>query len=273
MGMEEKIKLVNYINNTNKTGIYCIRNQANKKIYIGSTKNSFAIRKNKHLCLLRKNAHYNEHLQNAWNYYNEENFSFEILFICLPEECEKYEGEFIRLYSSNKREYGYNIASVSSYRFGYNMSENHNNEKSARKKEKVITLNGLTTNEKGIPKPFKLYDLNGNFIEEYESAKEYSEKHNVVVRGMLSIILKRRTLLYKKQIILFSNDNLTTNDIENVKKRLTKRKVDLYDLNNNLIKPFNSVIECANFLNVKPCEIRMCCSGKRSRIREYITKY
>ena len=92
-------------------------------------------------------------------------------------------------------------------------------------------------------------------------------------RGMLSTILKKRTLLYKKQIILFSNDNLTIKDIENVKMRLTKRKVDLYDLTNNFIKPFDSVIECANFLNVKPCEVRMCCSGKRSRIREYITKY
>ena len=42
---------------------------------------------------------------------------------------------------------------------------------------------------------------------------------------MLSTILKKRTLLYKKQIILFSNDNLTIKDIENVKMRLTKRKV------------------------------------------------
>ena len=276
MGMEEKIKrmiLINYNGNANKTGIYCIRNQTNEKIYIGSTKTSFKLRKYKHLRLLRKNVHYNEHLQNAWNYYKEENFSFEILFICLPEECEKYEGEFIKLYSSNKREYGYNIASVSSYRFGYNMSNNHNNEKSVRKKEKVIKLNGLTTNERGIPKPFKFYDLNGNFIKEYKSAKEYSEKYNVEVRGMLSTILKKRTLLYKKQIILFSNDNLTIKDIENVKMRLTKRKVDIYDLTNNFIKPFDSVIECANFLNVKPCEVRMCCSGKRSRIREYITKY
>ena len=139
--------LINYYENANKTGIYCIRNQVNKKIYIGSTKNSFTIRKNKHLCLLRKNTHYNEHLQNAWNYYKEENFSFEILFICLPEECEKYEGEFIKLYSSHKREYGYNIASVSSYQFDYNMSDNHNDEKSIRKKEKAIKLNGLTTTD------------------------------------------------------------------------------------------------------------------------------
>jgi len=265
--------LINYNGNANKTGIYCIRNQINQKIYIGSTKTSFAIRKNRHLRTLRKNAHYNEHLQNAWNYYKEKNFSFEILFICLPNECEKYETDFIKLYSSNKREHGYNIACVFPYPFSYNMSENHNNEKSIRKKEKAIKLNGLTTDEKGISKPFKLYDLNGKFIEEYKSAKEYSEKNKVKARGTLSGILRKRKLKYKNFIVLFSNEILTTEDILNIKKKMTKRPVDLYDLNNNHIKNFLSVNECAEFLNVKPSEIRMCCSGKRTRIREYITKY
>jgi len=268
-----KMILINYYSNANKTGIYCIKNQNNNKIYIGSTKTSFAIRKSRHLRLLRNNCHYNEHLQNAWNYYGENNFLFEILLICDPNECEKFEGKLIKLYSSNKREFGYNISCVSSYQFGYNMSNTHNNEKSERKKKKLLTSNGLETNERGLPKPFKVYDLNGNFIEEYKSAKEYCEIHNKNIRGMLSTILNKRILLYKKQIFLFSNDVLTTIDIDNINKKLTKRKVNLYDLNNNYIRTFNSVNECAEFLKCKPCEIRMCCSNKRSRIKQYITKY
>jgi group I intron endonuclease len=263
--------LINYYNNTNKTGIYCIRNQVNKKIYIGSTKNSFAIRKNKHLRLLRKNIHYNEHLQNAWNYYKEENFSFEILFICLPEECEKYEGEFIKLYSSYKREYGYNIASVSSYQFGYNMSDNHNNEKSVRKKEKAKKLNGLTTNERGISKPFKIYDINGKFIEEYNGEKEFIEK-NGGSKSHISTTLNKRQLFYKNNIILFSDDILSNNDI-NYAKNKTIKNVELFDLNDNYINTFDSANECANFIGCQIAEIRMCCLGKRSRIKNYKTKY
>ena len=267
------MKLINYSGNTNKTGIYCIRNLVNSKIYIGSTKTSFLNRKNNHLLLLRKNKHYNEHLQNAWNNYYEENFSFEVLYICLASECEKYEGDFIKLYNSNRRNFGYNIASVSSYRYKYNMSKLHNDEKSNRKINKCININGLESNERGLSKPFKVYDLNGVFIEEYNSAKEYCVKNNVKARGTLSGILSRRELIYRNFIILFSNDMLLIEDILYVKKKKTRKSVDLFDLNGNHIRKFLSVNDCSKFLNVKPSEIRMCCSGKRSRIREYITKY
>lgn len=264
--------LINYYGNANKTGIYCIRNQINEKIYIGSTKISFQVRKNKHLNLLRKKLHYNEHLQNAWNYYGENSFSFEILLICLPNECEKYEGEFIKLYSSNKREFGYNIACVSSYKYEYEMSETHNNEKSVRKIEKGKLINGLESNERGLPKPFKVYDLNGNFIDEYESAKDFSIKNNIKARGTLSGILRRRELKYKNNIVLFSNDTLTNDDIDKVKS-MGIIKVDLYDLNDNFLKRFDSAKECAQYIGCKDAEVRMCCLGKRSRIRKFKTKY
>ena len=266
-----KMKLINYYNNANKIGVYCIRNQVNNKIYIGSTKKSFSSRKNRHQRELRKNIHYNEHLQNAWNYYKEENFSFEILFICSSEESEKFEGEFIKLYSSNKRECGYNIASVSSYRFGYNMSDNHNNEKSLRKKERAVNLNGLTTNERGISKSFKVYDINGNFIEEYNSEKEFIEK-NGGSKSHISIILNKRELFYKNNIILFSDDYLSNSDVNYAKNKAIK-KIELFDLNDEYITTFDSANQCAEFLKCKVSEIRMCCLNKRSRIKKYVTKY
>ena len=265
------MKLINYHENSKKTGIYCIRNIVNGKIYIGSTKKSFSSRKNKHLLLLKNNKHYNEHLQNAWNYYGNEKFTFEVLFICQSDVCEYYEGEFIKLYSSNIREHGYNIASISSYKFGYNMSDSHNDEKSHRKKIKS-NLNGLESNERGLSKPFKVYDLNGKFIEEYGGAKQYSEKNNVHARSMISTILRKRSLKYKDFIILFSNDTLTSEDINFVKNNYKKNSVDLYDLNDNYIQNFITVDDCAKFLNCKCSEIYMCSSGKRKRIGNFKTK-
>ena len=266
------MKLINYNGNSLATGIYAIRNLINNKIYIGSTKKSFASRKNRHLLLILKNIHYNEHLQTAWNYYGENNFSFEILFLCSSNECDKYEGEFIKLYSSNNRTYGYNIANVSAYKYNYRLSEKHNNEKSIRKINKSLNLNGFETNERGITKPFKIYDLDGNFLKEYKSAKEYCIINNVKARGFLSNILKGRKLKYKNFIILFSNEILTTDDINRV-KLMGIKKVKLYDLNNNYINTFNSSKECAKHIGCKEAEIRMCCLGKRSRIKQYITKY
>lgn len=60
------------------SGIYCIKNITNNKIYIGSAiniKNRFA----QHLYQLNNNKHENPHLQNSWNKYKGENFIFEIL--------------------------------------------------------------------------------------------------------------------------------------------------------------------------------------------------
>lgn len=265
------MKLINYYGNTKLTGIYTIRNLVNNKVYIGSTKKSFASRKIRHLGLLRKNIHYNEHLQNAWNYYGEQNFSFEILFICSPNECEKYEGEFIKLYSSNNRNSGYNIASVLSYKCNYELSENHNIEKSIRKIKKSITLNGFNTKERGISKPFNVYDLNGNFIKEYKNANEFI-LGNGGSKSHISVILNKRKLFYRKMIILFSNDILTDNDIINAKK-MDIKKINLFNTHNMFIKTFNSANECAEFIGCKPSEIRMCCLGKRSRIKNYKTKY
>ena len=58
-------------------GIYRIRNMLDDMRYVGSTQDleqGLVDRRE----WLRKNKHYNPHLQNAWNKYGEENFVFEI---------------------------------------------------------------------------------------------------------------------------------------------------------------------------------------------------
>jgi len=69
------------LNLLNKCGIYEIQNNITMEIYIGSSKNIFQ-RFEKHLLQLRKNKHPNEKLQESWNKYGRENFSFNVV-----EEC------------------------------------------------------------------------------------------------------------------------------------------------------------------------------------------
>lgn len=61
-------------------GLYVITNLLDGKFYVGSTVNFFD-RWTLHLSNLKKNKHHSPHLQNAWNKYGEENFSF------LPLQC------------------------------------------------------------------------------------------------------------------------------------------------------------------------------------------
>ena len=65
------------------SGIYLITCTANDLIYVGSSKD-LRYRKSYHFSTLRGNCHHNQHLQNAWNKYGEEAFTFEVLELVMP---------------------------------------------------------------------------------------------------------------------------------------------------------------------------------------------
>jgi group I intron endonuclease len=90
-------------------GIYLITNIVNKKLYIGSSqdiKRRFYL----HKYHLNKGNHTNQHLQNAWNEYGKDNFSFSILEqINNTEQLLEKEKAYILEHNSINREFGYNI--------------------------------------------------------------------------------------------------------------------------------------------------------------------
>lgn len=61
------------------SGIYTITNKATGKLYIGESLDIYRRWHDEHIPQLRKNRHYNKELQNDFNKYGEEKFSFEIL--------------------------------------------------------------------------------------------------------------------------------------------------------------------------------------------------
>jgi group I intron endonuclease len=62
----------------NNCGVYFISNNLNNDLYIGSSRN-IKNRFYNHKSSLRNNRHKNKHLQNAWNLYGEENFTFKVV--------------------------------------------------------------------------------------------------------------------------------------------------------------------------------------------------
>jgi group I intron endonuclease len=65
----------------NKIGIYIIENNITKEVYIGSTIVSFDVRFKQHKKELKKNKHHSKLLQQAYDKYGNDNFSFKILEI------------------------------------------------------------------------------------------------------------------------------------------------------------------------------------------------
>ncbi len=84
----------------NIIGIYKIINKFNNKIYIGSSIN---IRK-------RINRHFNDYLQNAWNKYGEEIFTYEVLEIIYNvNDLMDREQHFIDINNASNIKFGYNL--------------------------------------------------------------------------------------------------------------------------------------------------------------------
>lgn len=263
---------VNYKGNSTKTGVYIIKNTINNRVYVGSTKRAFHTRKTKHLGPLNRGTHFNIFLQSDWNRYGEDAFVFEIVMICSTEECERYEDVFIHQYKSNIRRFGYNIADIAGYNAGYHLSEEVSKRASDRKRKLAHTKDGLISNERGLNKRVNIYNVSGELLMEAPSAKWIHENMGWS-RGHMSAILSNRRLLINNHIILFANDNLSEADMEFVKKKTYRRLVNIEDMDGTIIYSAITVKEAAEILYCKQSEVHMCCSGRRSRIRKFITKY
>ena len=128
------------MNNINKqTGVYKITNQINGKIYIGSASHSFRYRWTKK---------YNSVLIKAFEKYGRENFKFEILLICDPEDCLIYEQIALDYYQPwVKTGKGYNICKVADSWLGLKHTEETKNKMSLAKLGKPGNRLGYKTTE------------------------------------------------------------------------------------------------------------------------------
>ena len=131
-------------------GIYKIENLKNNKIYIGSSVN-LKNREYQHFWLLKKNIHYNNYLQNSYNKYGKNNFSFDIIEVCLFDELIEKENFYIKKYDSNNSIFGYNLSTVNEFRRNtYNEEvktklSKHNLEKNGN--FKTFSLINIKTND------------------------------------------------------------------------------------------------------------------------------
>ena len=90
------------------TGIYQIINIITSEIYVGKAIN-IQSRINRHKTLLKKNKHWNLHLQASWNKYGELNFEFNVINHCSELELDNFEKYYIAKLDSQRN--GFNQTS------------------------------------------------------------------------------------------------------------------------------------------------------------------
>ena len=157
-----------------KPAIYKIVNKINGKIYVGSCIGHYR-RKAQHLWKLRQGTHDNNHLQSAWNKYNEENFEFIIIeFINNSNDLINREQYWIDKLKVCNNKVGYNKAPQAGNNFGCKMSLLSRKRMSASKKgvsptPEVARQRGLSSR-----KPVNQYSKNGKFIKTFTGLVEAS---------------------------------------------------------------------------------------------------
>lgn len=207
--------------------IYCIRNNANGKLYIGQTEN-IEERWRGH----RKNSSNCRYLKHAFNKYGVENFEFKVLIICFDTDMNAYEVEYMRKYNTLVPN-GYNL------REGGNSGKHHEDTKkkiadslrgkphprkdilpSEETKQKISnTLKGRTPSSVSIlreyaklrAKPIVQLTMDGKVIARYASSVPVAE----VVGSTKSVIhrvCKRENKTFKGFKWMYESEYLLQNE-------------------------------------------------------------
>lgn len=167
------------IEDLNSTGVYKITCKSNNKIYIGSatryksnfSRNGFYGRWLNHIYKLKNGIHANTYLQNSWNKYGADDFIFEILEICSPEETIKKEYEYITKTNCTDNTVGFNIIKQSNFINTMCKEEvaKHLSELYKGKPRKLEDVKKWSTE-------IHQYDKNMNYIATYYSIAEASRQ-------------------------------------------------------------------------------------------------
>lgn len=142
-----------------------IKNIYNGKIYIGSTGDLYH-RLTNHRSALLKNRHPNKHLQKSINKYGLDCFEFKVLKVIVLKDDSilmNTEQEYINLFKPeyNKQPFAY-------------LNRGYRHTKEAIEKIRISGI-GRKTNNREILQ----FDLNGNFIKEWNSIIEIKKSFNI----------------------------------------------------------------------------------------------
>ena len=265
--------------------IYKIWNEENDKLYIGQTSVGIKTRWSSHLKNYLTN---NAVIYRAMRKYGASIFHIEQIEECENSKLDEREKYWIEYYDSYKN--GYNstpggTALPSGKMFarlddnllhqlwdeGYSISEivektgysdtsirEHLHEYEKFSVEESISR-GINKAAKTRSQEVSQWDLQGNFIQTYQSAAVASKETNITVQNIYKCLKKERETA--------GNYYWT---YEGELPVITRKQVYQYDKQGNLIQTFNSKAEAAKSLNLDSGSIAKVCQGKRKTCGGFI---
>lgn len=220
-----------------KTGVYTITNLINGKMIVGS--GILNARKSYHYCLLKQNKHDNPYLQNAVNEHGIENFVFEILEECEHYLCTDIEGYWVNMLGTTNRKLGYNLVFPGKApMLGRKMP-----------REAVEKMRQLNIGRK-LSKETKFNMSNS------QRGRKHSE--STKLKMSLSGKALNKKISQENKILL---------------SKLNSRPIVQFDLNNSVIKEWNSLTEASQSLNIAMSTISYSCKNGTIHDKKFKWKY
>ena len=136
---------------------------------------------------------------------------------------------------------------------------------------------------KDVRKQIDQYDINGNFINTYESAADAMRKMKFSNSTGITSCCKGKLKTSGSFVWRYHGDSFFAHPVQQKEKRVhhppkqpfydVSKKVDMYDQNKTLVKTFKSMKEAGEFLSVSKSNISACCLGKAKSVFGYIFRY
>ena len=237
----------------------------NGKVYIGQTIHPRS-RKTQHLCEstgARHIAFWRAYKKYGTFEYEEIEIVEESSKEVLCERLNELEQSYIEAYQSTNPDYGYNLTSGGKV---FVVNEEGRKHMSEARKDKLAVLQ---------------YDLEGNFVKEYESTTSAGKALGVAATNIWSCCLGYRTGKRKKKVQIVNGYTFRfKKDYPGVPLRLdlnitnlNKKSVLQFSLDGFFIKEWESVLDAERGTGTRESGIRQACYGKYRQSNGYMWRY
>lgn len=252
-----------------KSGIYKITNIYNNNFYIGSSSN-INRRIGDHFYALKKNKHCNNKLQNSYNKYSINNFTYEILAQCPKEYLLKLEKWFI-----DNLKPDFNLAT-----FTNTYTQVMSDQGKENIKKSLISRNY----NRGIKKHFdpkkrqkaiEILRKNKSIAISVWIDNIYYKDYNSIKEASIDLYIRSSSIARAlKQKGLYLNKYKFTYKYQSIKYKKDKRFIpcDLYTISNNFIKSFETYSHIADYLKIHRTTIERAVKNNKPLLKKYIIK-
>ncbi len=279
-----------------ESGIYALYNTYNGKLYVGSSVNMYQ-RVRRHFSELNSGKHYNIHLKRAYDKYKDSIIPIVLELVDNRDNLIEREQYWLDYFKSYKKEKGYNICMIADRLTGIKRTDAEKNhlsnlykgvKKSEETKHKMSeSRKGIQYSEETLKRmseshignnlteeakeklrniniiPVYQYSLDGIFIKEWISAAD-AERNGGFDQSAIRKCCKDK--LHKHKGFIWKNEYFD-------KLELKSNKIIQKNLNNEIIKIWDSINNICDTLNFKASGIYQCCVGHWDKYKGYKWEY